>query len=490
MTLFPSLFKRAASLILCGLTLAACQVVGSHRVSVSNNDSNLGCVSHLGSYSLPKGVVKFSISKTTTTGKAPTFSLDELRIRRIPDHKHTFCLDHMVNHLSDDDVWVRKSYQITADNTPIDGTSYKKGATIHTPFLQLVASSAFDQSVVIVRKIINAVFQILSNNGSFANARSTDLTAQDTNKEIVANMEFDPFNPHELAEINQSIRQHGFCFILSDYSYNTSETRGISAARYCNQPQKMARLYPSAKMKRVREQAYLKEKPNQGIFFRPRASYRLLIYTNDDPNGRTGWGLSAIQSIDLENISPILSVDVSRAWLAQQKVALIFNDGQLQDACIARGSQVANVVQIPLEIIYGVIALPSQRIVGAIQNTKSRVALVDAQQKLIQAQQDYINHLADPQKFPVSEAYDATKLKGAPLKLGVENTGDDNLGVPNPESNKPTNITFNTTELTGKTEFHFGDNGPFGDICNLLQGRFGKTLPGNLNGSSLTAVKE
>lgn len=427
------LSKNLHILIICitGLVLTSCSVVGS-RQSVEYYAYRDGCKSSLGSYTLPKQIVKFTITESSGRYNMTTAQQDT-----IPDNPDifTFCLDHLVNVFADDKVAVKRS----------------KG-TNASPFLEVISSNAADNSVEIIRSIIGSIFSILSNTGQFSFNRSSTIGGGGN---IVASHEVDPFDQDQLAEINQAINEYGFCLVLEEYSYNAEEIR---ADEYCRNPEHIVYHHPSPITNELQQQRFLIERPHSGIFYRPKKSYGLAIYTKQDPKGPGSWRLSFMQTLLMENISPVISVGVQRAAFTAQKTALVFNEGTLEDVCIARGGQVAGFIDIPLDIVYGVVNLPAETIKNTIQGNANVVALVQSQDKLLKAQQAYIDYLAGS-TGALDDLSPSEKVKQ--VKLGsIADEGDDNFIPKNPRitSNTPDKTLFtadtfaSTCMLTGEAK--------------------------------------
>ncbi|MGP0092753.1 MAG: hypothetical protein ACLPKB_22855 [Xanthobacteraceae bacterium] len=89
----------------------------------------------------------------------------------------------------------------------------------------------------------------------------------------------------------------------------------------------------------------------------------------------------------LENLSPVVSVGLSRAIFAGRRAALIFNQGVLTTACVSKSSEVEGFVTIPLEISRSVVALPSQIMQVRINQVSKSNDLVSAEQALLKVQQ-------------------------------------------------------------------------------------------------------
>lgn len=409
-----------------GAALTGCSVVGSApmveytQVSGVHSAASgpLPCATRLGSYSLPKSLLHVVVLQPS--GGGVNSVRVEQPIKKVPDNRHTYCLDHLASAFADDTVRVFKE-KLTAQ-----GTDFNVG-TEATPFLQLVASNAVDQTATIIRKVIRTAFILISGNPSFAGARSA--VGGGGASEVIRDLTFDPFDQEEVAEINQSIAPLGFCVVLGDYSYDAD---AISIDAYCAAPQTEEKHHPSRTAEIAASQRYLIPKPKSGIFYRPRANYPVSVYVKGDPGGSERWRLAQMQYFAFENISPVISVGVDRAVFATRRTGLVFKDGVLTDVCLAKGSEAAGFVNIPLDVVYGVIALPTQTIQASVNSNKTRKDLITAQNDLVAAQKAYIAYLKDSGNTGAPNIPQHTDAQ--PLKLGASGTA---TGVPAPQNPVP-----------------------------------------------------
>jgi hypothetical protein len=432
--------------ILALLALAGCAVVGSAPViDITAVDARTpaagrtACKSTLGSYALPRQMLNLKVYETATV-----FQFAIAPGTTVADNNHVFCLDHLVNSFADDTVRVFK--QTVTDNDTINPVV----GTLASPFLQLIASSAIDRSPDIIRKIIRTAFIILSGNKDFSSARAS---VGDATNKIIRDFTFDPFNAADLAEINQSVSKLGICVVNGVYSFDTGP---VSPARYCDAPQKVLNSHPSPRMQALERQRYVHGKPQSGIFYRPLADYRLSVFVKADPGSREPWRLAQMFSFASGNISPIVSVGVGRAAFATRRTGLIFVDGVLTDVCIAKGSEAAGFINIPLDIIYGIIALPNETVRGQINSATTRKQLLLAQDKLMEVQNAYIDYLT-------GKAPDKSKITP---ESGISDGGEKlELGssIPAPET-----TPLPDRGLNGDSVALLTADQPLADICKEL----------------------
>src|SRR5262249_16840218 len=298
----------------------------------------LGCQSTLGSYTLPKTVLTFVVTKTQGQ---PYHVLQKIDSKRVPDNQHTFCLDHLRSPTSSDEVRVFKN-KINMEEGTKEGTTaaaIKSASNVEvrkrraitsvtqesTPYLQLIASKAVDHTAGIIRRFIRTAFILLTNKG-FTPARSAVGGAKEGGI-VVADFTVDPFDYQEMARVNDVVRKFGFCFVLEDYTF---DRQSVSADRYCRAPYPSAKERPPRSAEAIQNLHYLVQKPTPAVFYRPRAAYRLSVYVNDDPEGRGRWRVGLMQNLSMENIMPIVSVGVDRAIFATRRTGLVFLDGALR----------------------------------------------------------------------------------------------------------------------------------------------------------------
>ena len=442
-----TLAMRIGTVVAVALSMSSCQVVGSQSLvevamlsavddAKASKLDRVRCTTRLGSYSLSKSLLAIKVYRE---GAYHSIELDPVP-KRVAENRHTFCLDHLASAFADDLVFVSK--------TRVESNGTVNTAAKPTPFLQLIASKAVDQTANIVRKLIRTAFILISGNPDVEGAR---VAIGGTGSEIVRDLAFDPFDQHELAEINESIGPLGLCVVLGDYSFNTN---AISAARYCSAPGATVRQHPSPKADHAARQRYLVPQPSSGVFYRPRADYPVSIYVRKDP-GSDPWRLAHVRYMPFENISPIISVGVGRAAFATRRTALVFDDGVLTDVCITKGSEAAGFINIPLDIVYGIIALPSQTIVATVRSNTTRRQLIEAQNDLVKAQQAYIDYLANAD---YTAAPDIKKDEASALKLGT-------ITNPKPEQSSAKGLA--DYGLSGDTQLIFDDT-KLTSICGEL----------------------
>jgi hypothetical protein len=376
------------ALALGGCTMADSTIVDRH---VQYPPGSVVCSSTLGSYALPKSFIHVVIGRTGNTPPDLVTTQDTLPdgkfnfdIVRRADPALTVCLDYLASIFSHDEISVTKqSIDLKVD----DGTS----ATTSRQFLRSVIVNASDKSVQIARNLMQAAFVSLSGNPDFGVGTRKVLLPTDK-AAILADLEFDPFDARDSAEANARLSGLGFCLVLEGFTYDRGS---MSIDQYCNSPYRVRDHIP-----RIAELYAVKSRepiaPNtSGVLYRPRQTYMISVYQRN--GGRGPWHLSRRVDVNLENLSPVISVGISRAIFARRNAALMFEDGVLNTVCIAKTSEIENFVAIPFEISRSLVALPSQIVKVKINRIAKEEELARVENLYIQTQAALLKTLAGQQ---------------------------------------------------------------------------------------------
>jgi hypothetical protein len=389
--MFDALTRLSVAILVVGALLAGCQVIGSsiEYAELPDGSRQQTCSSALGSYSLAYSTIEIKISQDFKTDNTPQGGayLSALTPKRHPDPKHKYCLEFLEAALADDKVDV---YYSGPRSTNSAGTAAANAKDL----LQLIVSKNVDRTGEVIRKLLRLIFIVVSGDPDDSFGRAASGTTQRTMTE----QEFDPFDVTALMRLNESIREYGFCLTLGKFTY---DVEAITPDQYCNNPgQALRDLGRSRHLEAAKNQHYLKEKLPTGIFYRPRQSYPLFVFVRDDP-AVGPWKLRKVETVLLENISPIMVLGVNRTLFAKHRTAMAFDDGDLLDFCVAKGSSVEGFIQIPLDVIYGIVSLPSVTISAELALKGKQIGLFEAQKKVIEAQSAYLDFLADSTKAKV-----------------------------------------------------------------------------------------
>jgi hypothetical protein len=398
--------------LLVALTVGGCAMADSTIVDrhVQYTPGSVVCSSTLGSYALPKSFIHVVIGRSGNTPPDLVTTLDALPdgkfnfdIVRRADPALTICLDYLASVFSHDEITVTKqSIDLKNDGSKVDdGTS----ATTSRQFLRSVIVNASDRSVQIARNLMQAAFVSLSGNPDFGPARKVLLPTDKA--AILADLEFDPFDARDSAEANARLSRLGFCLVLEGFTYDRGS---LSVDQYCNSPYRVRDHIP-----RIAELYAVKSRepiaPNTpGVMYRPRQTYMISVYQRNASRGGA-WHLSRRVDVDLENLSPVISVGISRAIFARRNAALMFENGVLNTVCIAKTSEIENFVAIPFEISRSLVALPSQIVKVRINRIAQEEQLARVENLYIQTQAALLKTLAGQQvQKPTGDTSAATPV--------------------------------------------------------------------------------
>jgi hypothetical protein len=385
---------RASVVLLFAGALASCMTVAEsvviYETPTANGAPGSSCHTKLGSYSLPKTFLHFHIDMVTTPGSPKKdYALTDVSPMVKADTRRTYCLDYLASAFADDLVTVTRSSDVSGDSQQL---------------LRTVSSSAVDQTAIIIRTLIRAVFTALS---ATLRAGSTDAVS-----EAVADFTFDPFNQAQSAVINERIRHFGFCFVLESFTFGPQTRDNVQS--YCRNPIGMTARPTEFATRYAAYEATDIPPATPGIFYRPRANYELSIYAKDDPGGPGPWLPRRTMPVSLENISPVISVKIDRAAFTEKQIGLAFVQGDLAQVCIYKKSELVQFALIPLEVVKSIAALPTQMLQVQYDQITQSQALVAAENKLLQSQ----NKLLALQQNPNSAADPGAPTGGAPALPG------------------------------------------------------------------------
>lgn len=405
----PALSLRRAffALIAAPFALAGCDVMETQRVSLTPEayeTAGLRCESTLGSYALPKAFIHVRLEQSGSappelhpwgTAKAPV--LVELH----PDHTQVYCLDHLNSPTAADDVKVLKY--------PGDREKGQKN------YLEWVLVNTTDQTAVIAQALIKAAFIVASG----APSDSLRETAQPPR--TILDLEYDPFDAAASAEANRALTDRGFCLVLENYTAGSD----LPHEEYCRHPGRYgARSTEFARVYKDYERRPADPKV-AGIVYRPRQSYRLSIYRKFDPKGGEDWRLQQMLSVDLENLSPVFRLDLTRAIFAGKQAHFKFDRGALIHSCISKASEIEGFVSIPLQVSKSLVDLPTQIFQVQINQVTRDTELVRAQERVLLAQRAILQAMISGKYTAINPAaasppIAAFSAKEIDLNLGIE----------------------------------------------------------------------
>lgn len=353
-------------------------------------DRPLNCHSLLGAYYLPRTYVHVKAVQVSVNGKVVENRIQLIETITRADTSRMFCLDYLASAFASDQVVIRKS-----------GDSARAGSQL----LKTVASNSVDQTSLIVRTLIRATFTGISGFRSTGQAVAPGTEVL----EPLGDFEFDPFDQKQSTVVNDQLSKYGFCLVLENFTFGGPTTM---ANRYCANPGRFVKAESAFSRSYADFNAAPIEPYTPGILYRPRASFQLSIYVRDDPQSADPWLLRRTMPVQMENISPVLSIGVDRALFTLKKIALIFDNGTLQNACIMKKSEAVEAIKIPLEIAKGIAQLPTDIFKIDYDNISKSTALAKAENDLITSQKQLISVQKDSNQKTAQTPSSTNPIKG------------------------------------------------------------------------------
>lgn len=398
----------------------------SALLPVNASQSEATCASHLGAYYLSKTYLKITVEqvKTKTKGIEKTHNeIKELIEVRKPDRTQGYCLDYIASPTAKEKVQVVRNRDF---------------------LFNYISTESLDQSAYILRTLIRALFVGLSGNKDFQPFRADPVMT----RSIVFEAEFDPFDVKQSAMINEALTPYQLCLVLENHTF---DPRRHSINSYCNNPKSVIRR--QGVPEQVANGRMGMRKEARGIVYRPRLPYNLYAFMR--PRGRgEEWSLAATEIVHLENEAPNLVIGVERAFFANRRATLLFDEGALKNVCIHKTSELEQLTTVPLEIAGSIAALPTNMLQVRINNTTTHKELVDAERQLIATQTKHAEFLADPTKITPAPAKSKTEASTwTPLPDGAMPSDIQETGFAGTWDICPALTTAKTTALAGTASF-------------------------------------
>jgi hypothetical protein len=364
--------------------------IGSHQAS---------CHSNAGSYVLPKalfsvkvwndGATRFIVEGDVTDLKdQPTESKRKVGIVRVPDHRLGFCVELTEAGTSSDSIRLFKSDQkLQADKLGIDdkATSANPGKT---GFLQAAFANTTDQSGTILRTLSRALLTIISGKTNYQPREAGERAA--SQPRLHGPYQFDPFDPRQSADANAALTSLGFCILMEDFTFGPS----ASVDSYCDNPKRFRQMPTVVSASYFSMQQRQPERPKHaGLLYRPRQTHTVAIYQKLDVRSPGRWRLVQSHPVEIENLSPVVSVGFSRSLFAGRRAMAIFDEGTLTGACVSKTSELAGFVEVPYEIVRGIVALPTNIIQLRIDETAQRSELLKVEERILTLQEQQLKLL-------------------------------------------------------------------------------------------------
>jgi hypothetical protein len=274
--------------------------------------------------------------------------------------------------------------------------------------LSKLSSDANDQTHEILRTVIRTVFTAIS--GALFDPTKTaveragviDENPADAGDIDIFSARFDPTNPDKVAFVNEHLREFGFCIA----ALPENARRTISPDEYCENPQAYKNFVGGSPLAKPAGARILTPALEGGVIYRPRLPYALVLFEKQYLSQKTRrgpeplWHTTRKKTIWIENESPAIAVNVDRTLFAQRTLTMTFDDGVLNDVKIRKGSELANAIEIPLQIIESIAALPANIIQVRIDQTLGQKALLEKETQLLNAQSKLLQRrlATDPSK--------------------------------------------------------------------------------------------
>ncbi|MBN9451755.1 MAG: hypothetical protein J0I42_07360 [Bosea sp.] len=426
---------RALVIAFLGLAVGSCTNVAESRriepVAYTGLAGGTNCRSQLGSYALPKGLLTLTLTtnvegNTTLTSSGGATADDPKRYIgtvRVPDEQ--VCLDFTSSPTAEDNIQILKAVRgqtgLAQAKAPLDLNA--KALPEQTPFLGAVLANSIDRSGEIAARLIRTAFIAISGDPRFDPKSRAGALRTTAPAAFTETLTFDPFDPHDSARANTRLTAAGYCLVIDGYTFHDPD--GLQ--RYCNNPGSAAANPPAVAASYVAMREQKQPLPVSGLMYRPRTSYTAALYAKPDRGGREPWRLWTTEVKELENLSPVLSLQIGRNIFAGRRAAFLFDEGALVTSCLSTTSEVAGFVEIPLEISRSLVSLPERIIsirIGAAERDKTLALaekqVLDLQRKIIEMNDATILVGENPKEFtstPIGEGNGLNFVSAKPAEF-------------------------------------------------------------------------
>ena len=331
---------QTITLILCVSMAASCRVLDTVPIMSADSES---CKTALGSYFLPKSVIRFTAQQQA--GQPIQLVVSDPIADA--DRSQIYCLDYLASAFADDTVNVIRDHNN------------------HLGVLEKITSTNVDKTKDVTLTALDIAVMGVTGNSNVTRKLLIVKPGDATAPTILADYQIDPFDRVKLAEVNAAMAAtYGYCAVID---FHTLRRTNIQS--YCNNPLNA----PENRLASVVGDVSPVPQPdeaNRGILYRPNQTYNLVIFRRRDPQSRTPWQIFQTKRIEMPNVSPIFSVGVDRSAFVTRKTTLSFDYGVLRDITIEKPSEVLSFVEIPLRVAQAVVQIPAEII-------KVRVAAID-----------------------------------------------------------------------------------------------------------------
>lgn len=141
------------------------------------------------------------------------------------------------------------------------------------------------------------------------------------------------------------------------------------------------------------EGSYPKQGPvdQKGIYYRPLLPYEFSFTLKE-------FALYKNETISLPNEAPILAVNLTRGPFIAKKMSLTFKNGILTEMKVTKPSEVLAGLEIPLDIVKAIVAVPTELIQFKVSYSSENKKLYDALLQEIKAKDALIDYMREREK--------------------------------------------------------------------------------------------
>jgi hypothetical protein len=286
-------------------------------------------------YFLPKGLIRVQLKPKGEKDLELTTS-----VRYIQDPNYFFTFQYLPKATFDDAVDVKITEQ---------------------GFLEAIVVTTTDKT----REIVSKVIEIVEEVAKAITFPGTTQKFQDKYKKLPnIDVEFDP--DLFLNEERKADRK-----TLEDDFFNPYDIKV-----------ELKRTFPGG--------SFAKQGPvdQKGIYYRPLLPYELSVRHKD-------FSIYKNETISLPNEAPILAIDLTRAPFITKTMTLNFKNGILTQMIVGKPSEVLNALEIPLDIVKSIVALPTELIQFKMTYSSENRKLYDALLQEIKAKDALIDYLQE-----------------------------------------------------------------------------------------------
>ena len=164
-----------------------------------------------------------------------------------------------------------------------------------------------------------------------------------------------------------------------------------------------------------------------GILYRPNLRYELTVKRRLEPDLPGAWLVVETRQVEMPNEAPVFSLQVERSLFVTRKADIVFDKGTLLDVTADRPSELAEFIDIPLQAVQAVFAIPAQIVQVRINRANNEERLIRAQAALIQTMRNYKLEMAGVPRSAVVAENAVTGEAATPRSMPNQETRDEAL---------------------------------------------------------------